>query len=324
MAFRVVCVADFPVYDVTGWLVTDVEPAGDDIKYWLVGAAGESESQAWLFKQATLKMVAVSKANGGGERPYRQGEDWAEKIASELAALICLPAARVQLATRDGHPGLISRDTRPSGWTLASGGVLVGSIDERYAPKTEDDRRANRIGHNLDNVETVLQPVASSPGWPIEHLSAFDQFAGFLLFDAWIANRDRHEINWGVLQNDADGALHLSPSFDHGAALGSGLEDPYRERLLRDSTVDQWCSRATAHRFEDGADLTLLELARDALGRASSEASELWLANVASVSESQWQNVLERVPGLSVGTVTFIDEILRRNQERIINEFGLG
>lgn len=315
-------VLKYPTYDVTDWLVTDVEPAGNDVKYWLRGPAGEAEEQSWLFKQVTVKQIP---AKGGGDRRYQQGEDWAEKVSSELARLVNLPAARVELASRDGVPGLLSRDTKPQGWALHGGGVLLAAIDDRYRPKTESDRRDNRIGHNLDNVYDVLGDVSPPPGWAAPlGFTAFDLFAGFLLFDAWIANRDRHESNWALLQ-DGDDALYLSPSFDHGAALGSGVEGPYRARLLEsDGGVDGWCRRGTAHRFEDSSDVPLVTLARHALERATEGAREHWVRNVTEIAPEEWQTVLNRVPSLSVVTSRFTDTLLRINQERIRDECQFG
>lgn len=309
---------DYPTYDVTDWLVTDVEPAGDDVKYWLLGAAGEAEEQSWLFKEVTIKQIP---AKGGGERRYQQGEDWVEKVSSELAGMVNLPAARVELAGRDGVPGLLSRDTKPRGWSLHGGGVLLAPIDDRYRPKTESDRRDNRIGHNLDNIEVVLQDVAPPPGWAAPGgFTSFDLFAGFLLFDAWIANRDRHESNWAVLQAP-DGSLFLSPSFDHGAALGSGIEDPYRRKLLdQPSGVDRWCAGGTAHRFEDCGDVSLVALAKSALERANAAARNHWVQSITGLDPSEWQTVINRVPSLSVDAATFTNKLLEVNQERIRDE----
>ena len=52
----------------------------------------------WLFKPAVVR----------GDR--RQSEDWAEKIAAQLAQLIGLPAAIVEIAVGNSAPGCLSRD----------------------------------------------------------------------------------------------------------------------------------------------------------------------------------------------------------------------
>lgn len=308
----------YPIYDVTQWVIVDIEPEGDDVKYWLLGAAGESTEEPWLFKQATLKELDTK---GGGKTSYRQGEDWAEKIAAELAALMGLPAARVELATRDGHPGLLSRDTRPPEWSLNGGGVRIAEIDPRYRPKTAEDRRSNRVGHSLENIATVLNAVEPCPGFSLPpDFTSWDIFAGYLLFDAWIANRDRHEHNWALMR-DPQGGVYLSPSFDHAAALASGLVDSKRQQLIDQDGLRDWCRAGTAHRFEGCGDVSLLTVASRAFRTASAAAQAHWVSNVLSITETEWQTVLNRVGFLSEVTRTFTSEVLLINQERIRDEF---
>lgn len=314
-------VSTFPVYDVSDWLVTDMEPSGHDRKYWLRGAAGEPEELSWLFKYATVKEVPRKRRVGGGTRAHRKGEDWVEKVASEFAELMGLPAVRVELASRDGASGLISRDVKPRGWTLNGGGVLIAAVDDRYRRKTNSDKRRNRVGHSIENIHKILTDVKPPPGFALPELSAFEVFAGFLIFDAWIVNRDRHEFNWGLLR-DPEGALYLSPSFDHGAALASGFTADKKAELSRAEAIEEWCTRATAHRFEDRSEVSLVALASEALALCSGEARSLWQANVSQVTIAEWQNVLNRVPFLSEESRRFTSEVLRINQERIRDELG--
>jgi hypothetical protein len=37
-------------------------------------------------------------------------------------------------------------------------------------------------------------------------MNGLDVWAGYLAFDAWIANRDRHHANWGILRH-LDGVI---------------------------------------------------------------------------------------------------------------------
>lgn len=315
----------YPVLDVSDWYVAGLEPGGDDVKYWLVGAAGEPGETSWLFKTATIKQIPVRRSDGGGTRRYQKGEDWVEKIASELASMMGLPAVRIELAMRHGAPGLISRDARPPAWVMHGGGVFISEVDERYRPKTDTDPRRNRVGHNLDNIEAVLRKTAPPPGYALIDFTAFDTFAGYLLFDAWIANRDRHEDNWGILR-DPYGDRYLAPSFDHGAALGTGLEDAQREELLLETgEVRAWCMAPTAHRFEDCAEVPLIALARQALTRANPDAAGHWVRRLVDVTEAEIAHVLDRIPNMSDVARTFTGEVLRINQERIRDDFaGFG
>lgn len=65
----------------------------------MVQVTGDSER--WLFKYARLSNGQVT------------GEHWAEKVASEVAGLLHIPHARVELATLDGSQAA-SADASPN------------------------------------------------------------------------------------------------------------------------------------------------------------------------------------------------------------------
>ena len=118
----------------------------------------------------------------------------------------------------------MSANVTPNDWSLDSGDTLLSEFDG-YISCAGDDRPKNRVGHNLANIACVLEDATGPPDTAYEGWSARDVFAGYLVFDAWIANTDRHAINWGVLTRQEDGLQALAPSFDHGSALASGTQD---------------------------------------------------------------------------------------------------
>jgi hypothetical protein len=83
--------APFNQVDVSSWHVRDAETAGDDEKVWLTAPDGRD----WLFKPIT-----EHKRLG-----FIQGEDWSEKVSSEISALLGVPCAKVELAIRKGTAG---------------------------------------------------------------------------------------------------------------------------------------------------------------------------------------------------------------------------
>jgi hypothetical protein len=88
----------FAVLDVTDWELDRIEAVGDSAEVWLSGADGA----AWLYKTRP---------------PYvHAGADWAERVTTEIAGLLTLPAARVELVRRGAERGTISRNVRPDGW----------------------------------------------------------------------------------------------------------------------------------------------------------------------------------------------------------------
>ena len=215
------------IVDVSGWEVVGQEPSGADAKEWLApteSAFGASTSDWWLFKSGKF---GTRTAKGGEESQYRRGEDWAEKLAEVCARALGLPCAEIELALWNGDEGVISRNVRPDGTVLYSGDVMLSDFDG-YVPCASKRKMKERPGHSLANIQELLRGHSGPMGSGCDERDGFDVFAGYLVLDAWIANTDRHAVNWAVTLDDD--AMRLASTFDHGSALASGLEDALRER----------------------------------------------------------------------------------------------
>ena len=60
------------------------------------------------------------------------GEDWAEKVAEQLAAFLGMPHAEYELAVFEGRRGTISRSFLPKGASFIPGNELLGLFEESY------------------------------------------------------------------------------------------------------------------------------------------------------------------------------------------------
>ncbi|HEY3608330.1 MAG TPA: HipA domain-containing protein [Pseudonocardiaceae bacterium] len=290
------------VVDVSDWAVDEFEPAGSDAKMWL--ATPDVCSRA-LFKP--------NRPHNGHE----QGEDWAEKLTSELAALLGVPAARIDLAQRGDCRGCISYDVVPKGWELQPGAVLLSQI----IGFDHDPRDPAARGHTLMNIQQALAGYGAPPGFqgPAD-FSAFDVFCGYLMLDALIANRDRHSENWAVLRGPNEPDQRLSPSYDHASALGFNLLDERRQLLFRDrNMMDAFLRKGTAHRFEDGKKATLVGCAHTALGMAGDSVRAYWLDRLTSTDEDQLDSVVARVPVMSDLSRRFARYLLTVNRGRLLD-----
>ena len=161
-----------------------------------------------------------------------------------------MPAAVTELAsavsrhTNTPTRGSISRDMRPPRWERNSGADLLSKRDVNFNAKT-------CVGHTPDAIRNALDGVGGPPDTRYESWAAFDVFAGYLAFDAWIANTDRHALNWEVIQSPTE-RMCLAPSFDHGAALGSGIGERSHARVVEEG-VEKWCRNGFGRRFEGAA-----------------------------------------------------------------------
>jgi hypothetical protein len=300
--------AQFNQVDVSSWRVRDEEPAGDDEKVWLTAPDGRD----WLFKPVTEHT----------RLGFVQGEDWSEKVSSEMAALLGVPCATVELAVRRAQQGSISLDLKPAGWELQPGSVLLTDTAKDYILR---DR--TRRGHSLMNIERALEGFDSPPGATVPGgFSAFDAFVGFLVLDAWIANRDRHDENWAVLLPPPDDRTRgrLAGSYDHATSLGFNLQDAERDRRLQGGTVKAWAERGDAYRFEWPGGRkqnvpTLVDFAATATSMRQPAVRRYWASQLAAVEVGAIADLVARVPGMSQLACKFVVELTRINRERLLN-----
>ncbi|MEH2218254.1 MAG: hypothetical protein V7K72_14280 [Nostoc sp.] len=107
--------SEFPILLVTqkAYEASSNETLGSKYKFWF----DHEELGRCLYKQSRENL----------------GEDWAEKVASELCELLGLPHAVYELAsTWEGSRGVVSPNFLSQGGTLVHGNELLSSIVPNY------------------------------------------------------------------------------------------------------------------------------------------------------------------------------------------------
>jgi hypothetical protein len=234
-----------------------------------------------------------------------------------VAALLGVPAARIDLARRDDCRGCVSYDIVPKGWELQPGAVLLNGI----VGFEHDPWDPAALGHTLINIQRALDGYDAPPGFsgPTD-FDAFDVFAGYLMLDALIANRDRHSENWAVLRGPGRPDQRLAPSYDHASALGFNLLDERRRLMFQDGNMfDAFLRKGTAHRFEDGRKLTLVDHAHVALGMVRDSVREWWLGRLTGTDEDQLDTIVARVPVMSDLARRFATYLFTVNRRRLLD-----
>lgn len=297
--------APWNVVDASSWILAGEEPQGLRPHSWL---RHESLERTWLFKHPGVVP----------DRPL--GEDVTEKLASELASVFGIPAARVELAVRGGVRGCLVEDLRWSGGSLEPGQALLAEVVPGYNPEDPGHR-----GHNVANIRQALGRFTAPPASPTpEGFDAFDVFAGYLAFDALIANGDRHDRNWAVLIRPPglSGPDALCGSYDHASSLGFNLSDEARRRRLSEGTVKSWAQKGAARQFEHQHGKPrqkLVELACSAAGQCSARVQQHWLDAVLSVQSDVVEALLDAAPCLSETTRQFTKEVIMINRARLLD-----
>jgi hypothetical protein len=297
--------AHFRYIPVQDWEYVNSETSGRREKYWLRDPATGLD---WLFKPVTVK-------DG-----FAYGEAWAEKIASHLGVLLGIPCAEVDLAFGYSVAGSMALNLKPKprSWELQEGAVLLTRFDD-FVP--HEGKKGRHPGHTVEHIAEVLEAAKPPPGWDAPFpATGFDVLAGYLMFDAWIANSDRHEQNWAVLREAT--ALYLCGSYDHSSSLGWNVSDAQRANCLADGArLTRWCERGRALCFDRSADrvLSLVDVAAKALGMASDQARAHWLGRLEQLTGPVIAEPVRRTPGMSEVARTFAVSVLEMNRGRLLD-----
>lgn len=290
--------------DVTSWQLLEVEKKGQDERRWVRDPITD---QAWLFKPVVI------------HDGHRQGEDWAEVLASHIGQRLGVPCAEVRLATSRGIEGCVSKDHKPrEGWQIQPGSVLLTDVEPAYQSRVK-----GRPGHSLENIQLLLSGLAAPLGFEPVEFTAFDVFVGYLVMDAVIANRDRHDDNWSVLRPPDHGPDRLCGAYDQAGALGFNLTDDYRLQCIQSGHVQNWARKGTAHRFEhppEEAPPTLIAFAHRALAMVETSVASRWLSAVDDLDVDEVEVQARLSPVMSEPAVTFAMSVLRINRERMLRD----
>ena len=301
----------FPIRKVDQGQAEDIEYLGTKRKFWFT-----SGGQRYLFK---------AEERG-------TGEDWAEKIVSELCRLLGIPHVEYDLAYEfEGEtaiqPGVICPTFAPRPLSLILGNQLLVRRNPAYP--AADEKKYGIREYTVDAVAEVvaaLQPPL--PEWmrdtPAGVTTALGVFIGYMMLDAWVANQDRHHQNWGAILKA--GVLRLSPTFDHGASLARNLTDEDRKSRLetrdKNRTIEHFAGKARSGFYATPKDdRTMLALdVFQKFAERDDAAARFWLGKLAGISQNAMDAILAEVPPQRMSPVTrdFTLELLTINQRRLL------
>lgn len=207
--------AHYPVIDIPQPQGSSHEEVGSREKFWI----GREDGALWLFKKP---------------RPTNPSEVWSEKVAAEIAHMIGVSHATVELASATGELGTISRSFMPSQWLYFHGNSVIASIISDY----DLARRFGQNDHNIKNILLAISKLASDS--QLDFDAAASTLVEYVIFDGLIGNTDRHHENWMILRSPDTAQFQISPSYDHASSLGRELQDSRRQQILREGRIPSY------------------------------------------------------------------------------------
>jgi hypothetical protein len=286
----------FPVFDVQNEI--------DIIEY-----LGTKE-KFWLNFDGKLQLLKFGREG--------TGENWAEKVACEICALLDLPHAHYEFATYQGKLGVLSPKMNPDGSRLILGNELIDSVEK----KLDGTRFYKYRGHTVSRVIAALQRSTDDPD------EALRCFVGYLMLDAWIGNGDRHNENWGLVLDAQKRTITLAPTFDHASSLGRELSDAVRaERMVtKDKRFDvrAYAEKTRSGLYMDRTDKRPLSTIDAFLlaGLAGKRHEEFWLSRLSKVDPNDLTNIFDRIPAefISSEAASFALKMLEINRQKLLGQ----
>jgi hypothetical protein len=241
--------------------------------------------------------------------------DWSEKVVYKIATLLNLPVARYEFAigyvneSSESVDGIVSVNCIPINSTEISGEkFLMANIN--YESSNHSEYIVERVLNSFE-LGKVMPPKSWTQIPDID--SGAKLFVGYLMLDALVNNKDRHDHNWGVIA--IDDRLELIPSFDHGFSLGAS------ENILKpEFSISYYLDRYRSS-FHDGDEAlaTLEVFARAA--QIYPDAAKIWQDKLRAITSEQIDEIFERIPEgrITPTAATFAKALLEYNQAQILN-----
>ena len=289
----------FPILTVHETQIVGDEQLGSKNKFWY-----ESDGDRWLFKEA--REIVEGEFTG---------EDWSEKLAAEIASVLQIPAARVELAEYRGRRGSASkRFLNSANQSLVHGNEILSGMIVGY----DRDKKLHQHDHTLANIVAAFENFL--PGNEPLRVAVLKQLAEYLVLDALVGNTDRHHENWGVivqidLETSTGFDLRVAPSFDHASSLGRELLDTRRAQCLQRGAIESYVRGGRGGIYIQSSDrfganpLHLIEYAAEAYSTFFRPA----LNKVKSVHPESLIALVDAVPDARISEVAreFAKEFLR-------------
>jgi len=270
-----------------------IEQLGSKEKFWF---RRQDDEQPWLFK--------FSREN--------TGEDWSEKIASEIAALLRIRAAKVELAEFQGRRGSASRSFvfRTRGQGLIHGSEILAGRVFGY----DKTRMRGQNQHSISNIITAVEQSFAMN----RRRRQLTILSAYIFLDALICKTDRHHDNWGLLRwrPSRGKPLHtVAPSFDHASSLGRELSDERRQGLMEGGKILRYIQNGHGGVFWEEASpkgANPMELAVKTAQRFP-QYFRLWFQQLRQLDSKAFHDIVNRVPDDRMGRIakSFSKEFLR-------------
>jgi hypothetical protein len=139
---------------------------------------------------------------------------------------------------------------------------------------------------------------------------------GYLIFDYWIDNIDRHYENWGIQIDSITGRRELLPTYDHGLSLGFLLFD---EECLDLAPANHVQNQSSAFSGNKGRSLSMNGMLVETISNQPN-AARGWIERITQIEPAAIIELFDRIPAgwISDGKQLFAINLLEFNRQTLI------
>lgn len=291
-----------------------IEPLGTKRKFWF---HDDKDNLEKLFK--------IGRTN--------TGENWAEVVVAELCNLLEIPHAKYEFAVWNEIEGTVTPNFVPKDYRLIHGNELLArtykllDTNITYPIQKDEVNKSYKIReYKLKLVLTIMK--ANFLKLPIDYLNInlskpIDVFIGYIMLDCLISNQDRHHENWSWIMSPSK-EFFLSPTYDHGSALGCRESDEEKtERLTtkdKGRMVKHFVTKAKTP-FFDNKDKNLKTIEAFKLcADSNKDIAIYWLNKLENLDINKVIEVFNKIPKHLISNVSieFALKILEENKVRLL------
>lgn len=150
-------------------------------------------------------------------------DNFSEKIASQIAKIIGIECAEIDLAIRDNRIGVVSYKINSDTENIIEGINYISKIYPLY--------NRNNLTDEASNEKYSLDMILKS----INGLNLESDLFKIFIFDFIIGNTDRHHSNWAILRDSEN--VKICPLYDNASSLCAYESD---ERIEKNLASEKW------------------------------------------------------------------------------------
>jgi hypothetical protein len=204
---------------------------------------------------------------------------------------------------------------------IVSPNYLLPNHDERSGKSLLDGYfgQGNYL-YTLDTVFTTIDvnEIEVPSGYNLfpQVKTATDLLIGYLIFDYWIDNIDRHYENWGIQIDSVTGRKELLPTYDHGLSLGFLLFD---EECLDLAPANHVQNQSSAFSGNKGRSLSMNGMLVEVIS-IKPDLARVWIERIAQVNHNDIIELFERIPEgwISNEKKLFAIDLLEFNRQQLM------